>query len=149
MPGVTTVKLGLIPYDCRYIIKPHKLNNQKVILVTVALRCKKLMSNCKCRSHNSQLVPGVAPNHAYAPSPSPLGSMGSLAQAVINRVRGVRGDGDSPRAEPGRRTMSLLSRGGFRRDSCPSTPLAGVGSGQDPSSTFGAHLPDVLCICCH
>ena len=89
-----------------------------------------------CRSHNSQLVPGVAPNHAYAASP--LGSVGSLAQAVINRVRGARGAGDSPRAETGRRSLSLLSRGVFRRDSCPSTPLAGGGSGQDPSSSYGA-----------
>ena len=88
-----------------------------------------------CRSHNSQLVPGVPPNHAYAPSP--LGSMGSLAQAVIDRVRGARGAGDSPRAETGRRSLSLLSRGVFRRDSCPSTPLAGGGSGQDPSLSYG------------
>lgn len=90
------------------------------------------------RSHNSQLVPGEAPAQVYVPSP--LGSMGSLAQAVIDRVRGVRASQDSPKGEPGRRAMSLLSRGGFRRDSCPTTPLAGVGSVQDPSSTFGTHL---------
>ena len=90
------------------------------------------------RSHNSQLVPGVAPNHAYVPTP--LGSMGSLAQAVINRVRGARGAGDSPGAESGRRSFSLLSRGVFRRDSCPSTPLAGVGSNQDASSSYGMVL---------
>ncbi len=94
------------------------------------------------RSHNSQLVPGETPAQAYVPSP--LGSMGGLAQAVINRVRGVRAGQDSPRAEPGRRTMSLLSRSGFRRDSCPTTPLAGVGSLQDPSSTFGTSLPHQL-----
>jgi len=95
------------------------------------------------RSHNSQLVPGETPAQAYVPSP--LGSMGGLAQAVINRVRGVRAGQESPRAETGRRNMSLLSRSGFRRDSCPTTPLAGVGSSQDPSSTFGTslapHLP--------
>ncbi|DBA77690.1 TPA: hypothetical protein ACH3X2_008392 [Trebouxia sp. C0005] len=89
------------------------------------------------RSHNSQLVPGETPAQAYVPSP--LGSMGGLAQAVINRVRGIRAGQESPRAEPGRRTMSLLSRSGFRRDSCPTTPLAGVGSSQDPSSTFEAY----------
>ena len=67
--------------------------------------------------------------------------MGSLAQAVINRVRGARGAGDSPGAESGRRSMSLLTRGVFRRqDSCPTTPLAGVGSIQDPSSAYGADL---------
>ncbi len=95
------------------------------------------------RSHNSQLVPGETPAQAYVPSP--LGSMGGLAQAVMNRVRGVRAGQESPRAETGRRSMSLLSRSGFRRDSCPTTPLAGVGSSQDPSSTFGTslapHLP--------
>jgi len=91
------------------------------------------------RSHNSQLVPGETPAQAYVPSP--LGSMGGLAQAVINRVRGVRAGQESPRADTGRRSMSLLSRSGFRRDSCPTTPLAGVGSSQDPSSTFGTSLP--------
>ena len=98
------------------------------------------------RSHNSQLVPGETPALAYVPSP--LGSMGGLAQAVINRVRGVRAGQESPRGETGRRSMSLLSRSGFRRDSCPTTPLAGVGSLQDPSSTFGTsllgHLPASL-----
>ena len=94
------------------------------------------------RSHNSQIVPGVAPAQAYVPSP--LGSMGGLAQAVINRVRGVRAGQDSPRADGSRRSMSLLSRSGFRRDSCPTTPLAGVGSVQDPSSSFGMH-PTMEC----